>query len=185
MPVLGDQVLGVVVDKLSDEYRVDVGGPTTANLPVLAFDGATARNRPALSLGALVFARLVVAHKDMEPELSCAAPPGVVSKDWTTGQSLYGELKGGAVFRCRLGVSASLLAGSEEGAMAEDLAALGARTPFELAVGANGRLWVNAGSVQDVVRVRNRLFELGAAAVRETSKPRGRGVANGPPADDS
>lgn len=151
VPALDEHVLGVVVEKLSEEYRVDLGSSSAASLPALAFDGATRRNRPNLHVGSLVFARVVLAHKDMEPELSCAAPAGVMSKDWMTGQSLFGELKGGTVFGCSLGAARSLAADEQPGGAL--LALVGERLPFEVAVGANGRVWVNAGSAADLVAI--------------------------------
>ncbi len=44
---------------------------TPGLLPHLAFDGATKRNKPNLSVGALVYCRVAVANKDMDSELSC------------------------------------------------------------------------------------------------------------------
>jgi len=151
VPALGEHVVGVVVEKLSEEYRVDLGCSSPAALPVLAFDGATRRNRPNLHVGSLVFARVVLAHKDMEPELSCAAPVGVMSKDWMTGQSLFGELKGGTTFRCSLAHARSLAADDRPGG--ELLALIGEHVPFEVAVGANGRVWLNAGTVAQLVAI--------------------------------
>ena len=38
-----------------------------------------------LPVGTLVYCRIVVANRDMEPEVSCKAPQGVGSaKDWVT-----------------------------------------------------------------------------------------------------
>jgi hypothetical protein len=50
VPAVGDTVVGVVVDKLSEAYRVRLHGTTTAQLPLLAFDGATKRNKPSLEV---------------------------------------------------------------------------------------------------------------------------------------
>jgi hypothetical protein len=49
-PAVGDTVVGVVVDRLSEAYRVRLHGTTTAQLPLLAFDGATKRNKPNLEV---------------------------------------------------------------------------------------------------------------------------------------
>ena len=49
-PALGDHVIGVVADKGAADYKLDLGGAVRAMLPVLAFDGATKRNRPQLSV---------------------------------------------------------------------------------------------------------------------------------------
>ncbi len=77
---------------------------------MLAFDGATKRNKPTLLVGALVFARVVSADRDLEPELTCqvsataSGPDGghFAKKDWVTGQSVYGELKGGTVVKATM-----------------------------------------------------------------------------------
>ena len=50
VPAVGDTVVGVVADKLAESYRVRLHGTTTAQLPVLAFDGATKRNKPNLEV---------------------------------------------------------------------------------------------------------------------------------------
>lgn len=137
----GDHVIGVVVGTHADEYRVDIGSAAAAMLPVLSFDGATKRNRPHLAGGALVYARVVVANKDMDPEISCAAPPGVSSKDWVTGESLFGELQGGHTFSCPASLCAVLALEDEECPVLEALSQV---SPFEMAVGNNGRVWINA-----------------------------------------
>ena len=94
-PGLGDHVIGIVTDKGAEDYKLDIGASSKALLPVLAFDGASKRNRPHLAVGALVYARVVLANKDMEPEVTCAAPPGVNARDWVTKESVFGELSGG------------------------------------------------------------------------------------------
>lgn len=85
-------------------------------------------------MGALVYCRVAVANKDMDAELSCigasahtntntsttrthahihpapfssTTPRAVtqgVKKDWMTGESTFGELKGGTLTRCSLGL---------------------------------------------------------------------------------
>jgi exosome complex component RRP40 len=135
----GDHVIGVVTKKDAEDYRIDIGAATPAALPVLAFDGATKRNRPHLAVGALVYARVVLANKHMDPEVSCAAPDGMGAKDWVTKESVFGELLDGLVFECPTGICAELL-----DPRCAVLQALGEVAPFELAVGANGRVWLNA-----------------------------------------
>eukprot|EP00310_Coccolithus_braarudii_P020082 CAMPEP_0183345248 /NCGR_PEP_ID=MMETSP0164_2-20130417/10741_1 /TAXON_ID=221442 /ORGANISM="Coccolithus pelagicus ssp braarudi, Strain PLY182g" /LENGTH=252 /DNA_ID=CAMNT_0025516375 /DNA_START=18 /DNA_END=776 /DNA_ORIENTATION=- len=146
IPAVGDHVIGVVTDRHADEYRLDIGAAAQATLPTLAFDGATKRNRPNLQVGMLVYARLVVANKDMEPEATCQAPPGIAAKDWVTREALFGELVAGTLFECPLSLCSYL--------EAEDcpvLQALGDLAPFEIAVGANGRIWLHAERPSTVV----------------------------------
>lgn len=101
MPAVNDTVIGVVVDKSSESYRLNIGsrcviprklfcdseaflcGDFTApaclvcsclaNLGALSFDGATKRNKPSLAVGALVFARVEACDPDLEPEVTCKA----------------------------------------------------------------------------------------------------------------
>lgn len=96
VPAAQEAVIGVVVGKNGAEgFRVDIGGPHNANLDALAFEGATKRNRPNLKVGSLLYARVSLSHKDMEPELECF--------DAQTRKSEgYGELKGGFVISCSL-----------------------------------------------------------------------------------
>ncbi|RKP11728.1 hypothetical protein BJ684DRAFT_12538, partial [Piptocephalis cylindrospora] len=84
----GEPVIGIVTGRMGEAYRVDIGTASPATLPMLAFEGATKRNRPNLTVGALVYARVSIADRDMEPEIQCAHP--------TTNRSDgFGELKDG------------------------------------------------------------------------------------------
>ena len=49
-PAAGDSVVGVVREKHSENFDVDINAPFKATLPVLAFEGATRRNRPNLQV---------------------------------------------------------------------------------------------------------------------------------------
>ena len=68
----------MVVERHSDNLILDIGGPFQAVLNSLAFEGATRRNRPKLSEGDLVYARVTLAHKDVDTELSCIEASGKV-----------------------------------------------------------------------------------------------------------
>ncbi|XP_054886384.1 uncharacterized protein LOC129360295 [Poeciliopsis prolifica] len=71
VPAKGETVIGIVTTKSGDVFKVDIGGSELASLSFLAFEGATKRNRPNVQVGDLLLAQLVVANKDMEPELVC------------------------------------------------------------------------------------------------------------------
>ncbi|KAI8578663.1 hypothetical protein K450DRAFT_245941 [Umbelopsis ramanniana AG] len=128
----GESIIGIVVARLAEYYRVDIGAAQSAILPILAFEGATKKNKPNLIPGTLVYARVILANKDMEAELQCFNP--------STGKADgYGELKGGFVIKCSLGLCRRLL--NPETPI---LSFLGEHFPFETAVGMNGRIWVNS-----------------------------------------
>ena len=141
VPAVGDTVVGIVVDRTTDFYRVRLHGTGVAQLPILAFDGATKRNKPNLAVGASVFARVAVCNKHLDPELSCQAAGTGPKKDWMTGQSVYGELKGGTLVHVSTGLARRLL--DPECAI---LTSIGSGVPFEIAVGLNGTVWVQAAN---------------------------------------
>jgi exosome complex component RRP40 len=145
-----DLVLGTVTERHGEHYTVDVRGSRRATLPSLAFEGATKRNKPNLQVGAVVYARVAVANRDMDPELSCVSPHVKARKDWVTGETVFGELKGGYVFECSLALARDLL---DERCYV--LRCLGRYLPFELAIGANGRVWINSESPRHTVVVVN------------------------------
>ena len=114
---------------------MDVGGPFKAVLPLLSFEGATKRNRPAVYEGDAVSARVVVANPDMDPVLSCVDASGRAAG--------FGHLKGGLLFECSSAWARALLARPPPGVLAALEAERGA---FELCVGLNGRVWASAAS---------------------------------------
>jgi exosome complex component RRP40 len=48
VPSPEDSVLGIVMEKIGDNYKVDIGSSAPASLSILGFEGATRRNRPIL-----------------------------------------------------------------------------------------------------------------------------------------
>ena len=97
VPSSGDRVIGIVEERFGDCYKVNIFGPNPGILPVLAFEGATKRNKPNLQPGSLVYCRVVSDYtKMMDPELSCKVEQGagLQRKDWMTDESTYGVLGG-------------------------------------------------------------------------------------------
>merc|ERR1719290_39988 len=135
----GENVIGVVIAKAGDIFRVDIGTSEPASLSYLAFEGATKKNRPAVAVGDLVYAKLLVASRDMEPELVCV--------DGYGKKAGMGVLAGGGfMMTVPLHLVRKLL--SPDSGL---LAALGTSTPFEVAIGMNGRVWMRARSVLETI----------------------------------
>lgn len=79
----------------------------------------------------------------MEPELECINP--------TNGKSDgYGELKDGFAIQVNLKLSRDLLNPSHP-----LITGLSKLFPFELAIGMNGRIWINSETPQKIVLITN------------------------------
>jgi len=119
-----------------------------ATLPSLAFEKATKKTKPNLNQGALVYARVSLANKHMEPELECVSQ--------STGKSDgLGPLVGGMVFDISTALARRMLLArpAEVGKVVilDELGAAG--LTFESAIGHNGKLWVSSESLSTVLLV--------------------------------
>ncbi|KAJ9082046.1 exosome non-catalytic core subunit rrp40, variant 2 [Entomophthora muscae] len=102
VPSTGDSVIGVVSKKFAESFSVDVGASVSASLSAYAFEGATKRNRPAVNVGDLVYVKVTLAHKDIEPEVEAV--------NSHTGRSEgFGPLKNGFAFKCSIGLCRRLV----------------------------------------------------------------------------
>ncbi|XP_015115017.1 exosome complex component RRP40 [Diachasma alloeum] len=143
IPSRGENVVGIVTQKAGDIFKVDIGASEQASLPYLAFEGASKRNRPDVQIGDVVFAKLLIASKDMESELVCVDSHGKKGKLGVLGPK-------GLLFNCSLNLVRKLL--HEDSPF---FTAFGKEQPCELAVGMNGRVWINARSVRETVALAN------------------------------
>ncbi|KAJ4482015.1 exosome complex exonuclease RRP40 [Lentinula aciculospora] len=141
VPAAQESVIGVVVQKQGEGFRVDIGSAHSANLDGLAFEGATKRNKPNLKVGSLIYARVSLAHKDMEPELECFDAQ-------TRKAQGFGELKGGFLVRCSLRMCRQLLDPKHF-----LLPLLGSLFPLEIAVGLNGRVWIDSQDSKRIIAI--------------------------------
>lgn len=148
IPTEGDVVVGVITDKHFENFTVDIGAPFSAVLPQLSFEGATRRNRPNLHVGDVVHARVVHAHRDADPVLSCTDTAGRAAG--------FGHLKGGMLLTVSSSLARQLLSASPPAPVLE---ALGTSLAFELAVGLNGKVWVSAATAATSVLVANAIAE--------------------------
>ncbi|XP_024869398.1 exosome complex component RRP40-like [Temnothorax curvispinosus] len=146
IPNRGENVVGIVTQKSGDIFKVDIGASEQATLSYLAFEGATKKNRPDVQIGDVVYAKLLVASKDMEPELVCVDSQGkenelgVLSSD-------------GMMFTCSLSLVRKLL--NPECPL---FRLLGRNQAYEIAAGMNGRIWIKAQSVKETIAVANAIL---------------------------
>lgn len=114
-----------------------------ATLPHLAFEGATKKTRPQLTSNSLVYCRVASAARDSPPELTCVDP--------ATGKGDgLGLLKGGMVFSVSPGMARRLLAPKGDIPL---LDVLGGKVGFEVTVGRNGLVHIDAGSAKTTLAI--------------------------------
>ncbi len=78
-----DMVVGVVVEKHAENYRVDINSTQPARLPALAFEGASKRNKPNIQVPASALPwNLALAHQILIH--CCCCDDGMVS-GWCVG----------------------------------------------------------------------------------------------------
>ncbi|CRG85696.1 hypothetical protein PISL3812_02722 [Talaromyces islandicus] len=161
LPTVNDLVIAQV-HRSSQDFHHCIITPHApfAVLGQLAFEGASKKTRPNLRQGDLVYARVlsVGVGAGTEVELTCVNP--------ATGKAEpggLGPLTGGMVFDISTGLAARLMkagssSSSAEAASVVALEELGKKLEnkggFEIAVGRNGRVWVDCSSNSDTgVRV--------------------------------
>ncbi|CAH0039306.1 unnamed protein product [Clonostachys solani] len=146
IPRVGELVIGTVHHSGADNYFITLSDFTSsALLPHLSFEAATRKTRPMLANGALVYARVSLAHKHMDAELECVSP--------STGKSEgLGPLTDGMLFPISLGMSRRLMLSksAQDGKVVvlDELASAGLQ--FETATGRNGRFWVDSENVKTI-----------------------------------
>ncbi|KAH8803064.1 hypothetical protein F5884DRAFT_494972 [Xylogone sp. PMI_703] len=149
IPAVGDLVIATIQRSAVDVYYASITDFTpNASLPQLSFEGATKKTRPQLQSGALVYARVSLANKHMDPELECVSS--------STGKADgLGPLTGGMVFNISLAMARRLMMPkpAEQGQVVvlEELGAAG--LAFEIAVGRNGKVWVDSKSVKAILAI--------------------------------
>ena len=111
----------------------------------LAFENATKKNRPNVNVGDVVYAKLLHASKDVEPELVC-----VDSYGKKAGLGPLPVEQSAFIFHVPLHLVRKLL--NKE---CQLLSLLGKYIGFEVAVGMNGRVWIRAKSTVEAVSLAN------------------------------
>ena len=203
LPAQNDLVIGIITARLADLFRVDIGGPQPATLPLLSgFEGATKKSRPAWPVGTVIFARVSAAHPDLEPELACFDPSGNIPPEvfgelgGSSGSAMsssgsVGNASGGnasttsthpttsaqstqsnpsestqpalpfsQLLRTSCSFSRSLQSPSASASASALLKEFSSKWTFEVAAGANGRVFVAGASAAEVAHISRALHEL-------------------------
>ncbi|RJE20647.1 exosome complex exonuclease Rrp40 [Aspergillus sclerotialis] len=158
IPTTNDLVIAQVHHSSAEYFHCMVTPQTPhALLAQLAFEGATKKTRPVLKQGDLVYARVlsIGVSAGAEVELTCVNPATGKAE-----QGGLGPLTGGMVFDVSTGLAARLTRASSSKAEYEDgvaglvvLDELGTKLEgiggFEIAVGRNGKVWVDCSNAGD------------------------------------
>lgn len=147
IPSRGETVIGVVVQKAGDIFRIDIGSNELAALPYLSFEGATKKNRPDVQIGDLVFAKVLVANKDFETELICMDSLGKKQR--------LGVLRDGFVFNCGISMARKLRNNESE---LMKMIPKHLKVPLDMVIGMNGRIWINSHRERDTIAVANAIL---------------------------
>ncbi|KAJ5095629.1 exosome complex exonuclease Rrp40 [Penicillium alfredii] len=158
IPTNNDLIIAQIHHSSADYFHCVVTPHTAqALLGQLSFEGATKKTRPMLKQGELVYARVlsVGVGAGAEVELTCVNP--------ATGKAEpggLGPLVGGMVYDVSTGMAARLIRASSSSAEENDaveglvvLAELGKKLEsiggFEIAVGRNGKVWLDCSNAGD------------------------------------
>lgn len=134
IPSVGDLVLGTVIGKFGDFYRIMLNEfSENVILNIFAFPNASKKNRPILQIRDLVYARVSACSKSVDVELSCIDP--VTGKDGG-----FGVLHDGYCFNVSTAYARYLLFSHN----ATILKKLVEKVQFEIAIGINGKIWVKS-----------------------------------------
>ncbi|XP_050419709.1 exosome complex component RRP40 [Adelges cooleyi] len=139
MPSKDDIVVGVVVAKTSELYKVDIGSHEFATLPYLAFTNATKKNRPDVKVGNVLAARVKATTPYMEAEISCVESANSV---------VLGLLEDGFLISVSLNYALQL-----KNPNSKLLSELGHFIPYEIVIGINGKVWIKTSSVQRTIAI--------------------------------
>ncbi|XP_076263280.1 exosome complex component Rrp40 isoform X2 [Rhynchophorus ferrugineus] len=138
--VLDHQIhTGIITKKSGDTLRVDLGSAESASLSMLAFEGATKKIKPDVNIGDIVYAKVLNAHKEMEPELVC------IDQYYKAGR--LGVLpNNGFLINTNQKLTQMLL--NAENPL---LRTLGRQFPYEIVVGVNGKIWFRANQTKEML----------------------------------
>lgn len=139
----GQFVVGIIYKKKGDNYIIDIGGSEYATLSLLCFENSPKKGRKDMRPGDLVFGQLLVAEKDMEPEMVCID----VCNDSVAISPLP---EGGLMFTVPLHVTREIL--HPQSRILKKISSL---VECTLVVGSNGRVWVMAEEQRHMLAIMN------------------------------
>lgn len=150
-PMVGDTVIGVITQKTYEFYRLNINSSKEAILNSLDFEGASKKSKPNLNVGDVVFAVVEKYNKFSNASLTCKTKDN--SKGWASGESKFGELKEGFLFKIKRFDAWKIMEKQDLISRMNDCA------NFKLKVGLNGNLWIKADYIYDTQNIFKTLMQ--------------------------
>ena len=145
-PKEDDIVIGIITQKSFEMYKVNILASKEASLNSIDFQGATKKTKPNLNVGDVVFAKVEKENKYSNVTLTCKSTTN--SKVWSSGESTYGELKGGKLFEYNRYLCLKLLDNKDFIKRLRECV-----QNLKIKIGYNGRIWINAENICDIPKV--------------------------------
>ncbi|KAK4555190.1 exosome non-catalytic core subunit rrp40 [Recurvomyces mirabilis] len=148
-PAVGDLVIAQIHHSSTESYSCILTPHTPyAILGQLAFEGANKKTRPQLKSGDLVYARVSRTSKWEDTEIECF--------NSATGKSEgMGPLKAGMAFSVPPSFARRLMMGSSKDGQSKGgvvvLEEVGEKVRFEVAVGRNGKVWIDSSTAKETI----------------------------------
>ena len=171
-PSVGDVVLGTIISKSAEVYKIDIKSYAYGLLGASDFEGATKKTKPNLKIGDLIFTRVLKINKFDVPLLTCLSE---VSKNWASGEAFFGPVLSGHIFNVPL-KHISIFLSCSEGLIKR----ISDGVDFEHTFGMNGLIWINASEVKSILKIKkimlawidivyNDLFQKGLSKLEKES----------------
>ena len=145
-PRVDDFVIGTIVQRTGEYYKLDIGTYTFGILPSIEFEGATKKTKPNLLVGDAVFCRIMKINKFDSPTLTCISQFN--SKNWASGESFFGQLKEGHIFSFDKSYAGEFY--RQDNFAVNRLSDV---CSYEIAAAHNGKLWINSNSPKNILHI--------------------------------
>ncbi|XP_071532191.1 exosome complex component RRP40-like isoform X1 [Panulirus ornatus] len=155
IPQKREFVIGIILKKNSDNYIIDIGGSEKAKISLMVFENSSKKTRKEMKPGDIIFGQVLVANKDIEPELVC-----IDVFDNSVGIGALPE--DGIMFSIPLHVARMIVNPDNS-----FLLTISKRIKFKIVVGFNGRVWLKAPRQSDMLAVMNCLLMLEVMPLKE------------------
>lgn len=141
----GDLILGIVVRRQLESLLVDIGYNELASLSLFDFEGSTKRTKPNVDRGDVIYGRLKI-DGECQPQITCINDDGKAD-----GMGVLHE--NGYLFSIPTDTAKDLI--HHDNLLQE----LGNEIPYEIAIGANGRVWIKAATTRTMIALRKVILE--------------------------